>query len=353
MIIDVRKLPKEYKNLFVADGCFGLPKALRSPWHDYEERRRRGNKRDFMSNVWGVCVGSADLVFDQVILEKIKNTTIKEPDYCGEIVFSYENGKVVNPKFRVNTGKQRLSWWGPLYGGRPEQNHNYIIAFDISFGLGSSNSVMEIYDCNTQEQVGEWADANTKENDLADYGVATAKWIGGYDPCFMIWENNGGQGSTFRQRILFQQYYNLYTKKKEEAKRRKSSDTYGWRSNSQTKESLLAELGVALSCGINGVENVSSLIIHSKDLLDELNDYIWYENGDAGTSSKQDLKTGAKKRHGDRVISIGLCVLATRDQQKATGIRPVMPSNSSFIERFQNWLNQEEEKQRDNRVWLF
>lgn len=351
--LDVRTLPKEYQKLFVADGGIGLPKNLRSQWHDYEEKRRRGNKRDFFSNIWGVCSGAADSVFDQIILEKIKNETIKPPDYSGEIIFEYQNDKIVNERFKPYFGKQRLQWWGELIGGRPNQNHNYIIAFDISFGLGSSNSVAEIYDCNTKEQVGEWADPLTRENDLADIGVATARWVGGSDFCFLIWENNGGQGSTFRERILFQEYYNVYFRKKEDAKYRKATDMYGWRNNANSKSSLLAELGVALSCGINNIKNFSSIKIHSKDLLDELYDYIWYENGDAGTSKTKDVKTGAKKRHGDRVIPIGLCILATKDQSEGSGRKISSAPANSFMRRFQDYLDEQSKLEKNGKIWMY
>lgn len=346
------KLPLKYQNLFVWDVA-GLPKPIRSFWLNKEEQRRRGNKRDFFCNCLGVALGAADSVFDHIILNRIKETTIKEPDYNGEVVFNYENDKVIGQRFVPNFGKQRLSWWGELIGGRPNQSHNYILANDISFGLGSSNSIIEIYDCNIKEQVGEWADSLTPQDKFADITVATAKWIGGCNPCFLIWENNGGQGSTFRQRILYQNYHNVYISKKEDAKWRKSSDTYGWRSNTQSKESLLAELGVALSCGINNVKDFSSIIIHSKDLLDELYDYVWYENGDCGTSKTQDMKTGAKKRHGDCVVPAGLCLLATRDQPAGTGISKTFVPENSFMSRFQTYLNQQEEEQKQGKMWLY
>lgn len=352
MLLDYKKLPDQYKQLFV-DNCEGLPKPLRSPWLDHEELRRRGNKRDYFCNIWSVPLGAADSVFDHIILNRIKETTIKQPDYCGEVVFDYENDKAVNQKFVPNFGKQRLSWWGALFGGRPDQSHNYILACDISFGLGSSNSIFIIYDCNTKEQVGEWADSMTPQDKFADVTVAAARWTGGQLPCFLIWENNGGQGSTFRQRVLYQNYHNVYVSKKEDAKYRKSSDTYGWRSNTKSKDMLVSDLGVALSCGINGIDEFCSIKIHSKDLLDEIYDYVWYENQDCGTSKTQDMKTGAKKRHGDRVIPTGLCILATRDQPKGTGQHKICPPANSFVARMQKYLDEQTEKQRYNKVWLY
>jgi len=38
--INYEALPDKLKQLFVADGCKGLPGNVRSPWHDYQELRR-------------------------------------------------------------------------------------------------------------------------------------------------------------------------------------------------------------------------------------------------------------------------------------------------------------------------
>jgi len=346
----IRSLSEKYRKLFRADGCSGLPKPIRSPWHDYEEKRRKGNRRDFLSNVWGVCVGSSDAVFDHIIMEKIKLLHIRPPDYTGEIAFETDNEIITNVVFKPNSGRQNFSWWSPLDNFRPNQLHNYILACDISYGLGSSNSVIEIYDCNTKEQVGELVDPFVPPAKFADIAVATARWLGGQNQAFLLWENNGGQASTFRDRVKFQGYYNVYMKRKEEAKYRKKSDTYGWRSNADAKAILLSNLGTALTCSLTGADGFVSLKIHSKELLEELLDYIWYENGDAGTSKTADLKSGAKKRHGDRVIGMGMCILGTKDQLPATIKQPVVVPANSFMARFNRWIDEEAEKARFERV---
>jgi len=138
--INYTALPDELKKLFVADGCRGLPGKFRSPWHDYQELRRKGNKRDFVSNVWATPMGASDTPFDHTVLEEIKNKDIREPDYKGELYISqYSNGMMNTEDIRYIPGIMgRLQWWGKLPFGRPEQRHNYIIAIDPSYGLGSA-----------------------------------------------------------------------------------------------------------------------------------------------------------------------------------------------------------------------
>ena len=78
--INYNALPNELKKLFIADGCKGLPGPFRSKWHDYQELRRKGNRRDFISNVWATPVGASDSPFDHTILEEIRKRDIHDSD---------------------------------------------------------------------------------------------------------------------------------------------------------------------------------------------------------------------------------------------------------------------------------
>ena len=128
--------PEETKVQFVADGCKKLPKPLRSPWHDYQDKRREGNRRDFISNVWATPMGASDTPFDHDVLERIKKRDIRWPDYVGSLHFGrYSNGLINSEDISLFTDiGGRFKWWGKLPFGRPEQRHNYIIAVDPSYG---------------------------------------------------------------------------------------------------------------------------------------------------------------------------------------------------------------------------
>jgi len=338
--------PNEQRIQIIADGLKGIPSPVRSPWFDYQQYKRRGNKRDFICNVCGSPHGSSDAPFDHEVLEEIRNTTIRPPDYEGEVLFEVlKDGKVDEGSvhFYEGFGSQRLKWWGGLPFGRPYQRHNYIIGIDPSYGLGSANSAACIYDINTKEQVGSWVDANTKPEDFADTVVAIAYWIGGVDYPFLLWESNAGCGQNFGSRIEYQCYSSVYTQRREDSKTRKKVKKWGWASNAKSKEKLLGELGVALSGGLAGEKDYLSIVIHEEELLNELSDYVFREKGQGMVaSSKADLGTGALDRHGDRVIAAGLCVLGTKEQHEGRVENVRKPPFGSF----QYYLKQEEEKQR-------
>lgn len=304
---------------FVADGCEGIPGDVRSPWHDAAEEQRRGNKRDFISNVWMSPLGASDMVFDDVTLNRIKGQCIRRPDYEGEIAFEYDqNGRVIRPIFRVNAGRRRLLWWGTLVNGRPSQTHNYVIGCDPSLGTGNSNSVAAIYDVNGMELVGTWVCPNSPPEVFADTVTALGKWCGGKSgKAFLIWENNGGHGINFGRRILWNDYTFVYTQKTEANRRRRKGPRYGWHSGREQKADILGELGIALAEGMRREKHYRAMLIHDEDLLDELFDYMYLESGEIEASKRADLTSGAREKHGDRVIAAALCVLGSKDQTKA------------------------------------
>lgn len=353
--ISVDNLPIEYKKLFVADGMKDKIVIYRSPWHDFKEKQSKGNKRAFYCDVWATPIGSSDAVFDPTVLHEIKDKYIREPNFEGEVVFEYDIHKHIEeshfiPDFRG----RRLKWWGNLIRGRPDQRHNYVVGCDPSYGLGSSNSVASIYDVNTRELVGEWVCANTKPEDFADQSIAIAKWVGGVDDPLLIWENNGGHGVNFTDRIIWQGYYNCYTQTVEDSKTRKRQKKYGFHSTTDRKAAILGELSIALACGVDGDRNYKSCLIYSKELLDELFDYVFVEGSkEITTSSKADLSSGARERHGDRAIAAALCILGTRDQIEGDVKNIKEPPMNSFEHRFREWKKLQDQQKYSERIYLF
>jgi len=352
MQFKIDNLPKEYQDLFIADGGIKNPNNLRSPWLDAEERKR--SPRDYYCNVWGSPYGSSDSVFDHEILAQVKNL-IREPEYKGTLNFSFEYfGDFQNVFFDPHAGKKNLYWWGPLKEGIPNQQHNYIIACDLSWGKGNSNSVAEIYDVNTAEQVGELADAYLGIEDFADVVVALTEWVGGIEEPFLIWESNGGQGESFRDRVLEHGYSNIYMQTREDSATRRPTDKYGWRSNTNAKEWLLSELNIALGEGLKKEPIYNSCRIYSKQLYQELYDHIFSETGsDIVTSTTMDLSTGARRRHGDRVVAMALCILGCREQGKGEHIRMEKAPYGTFAYEINKLEEQKNKNKRMKKRYLF
>jgi len=336
---------------FIADGCEAIPGDLRSPWHDKQEIRRTA--RDLSQNIWMNPAGASDMYFDAVVNDRIRNKYVQPPAYKGEIKFTLDlEGKVKTVKFKPNFGKNRLSWWGDLQDNRPRQDHNYIIGCDISLGTGTSNSVACIFDVNTSELIGTWVCPDTTPEVFADTVAALAKWVGGTTKPYLIWENNGGHGINFGRRITrFHRPGPVYTHTVEDTKTRTKRNKYGWNSNRERKDDLLASLKMALRESLKNHKEHKFVIVHDEATVDELDDYIFYENGDIGASETADQASGARLRHGDRVIALGLCLLGTKEQRKAMHkeITKILPGSMAWRLRE---ARREQEEENDKSPWL-
>jgi hypothetical protein len=336
---------------FVADKCELLPKGAdcRSPWHDFEVERREGNVRDIASNIWGSPIGAQDSVFNFITLDRIESSSLNTCSFLGDIWFNRaEDGHIVGSKLGLG-GKGRFKWWGVIKDGKPDLTHNYVVGCDPALGTGASNSVAAVLDVHTHEIVGLWADPNTPYELFADTVVALAHCL---NEAFIIFENNGGHGVNFGRRLLKDHYNRIYTQRTEAAKTKKVQNTWGWNSNPNTKADLLGELGIALSEGLKTSPTYISCIIHDKDILDELRGYVFFENGDIGASEEQDLTSGARKRHGDRVIAVGLCVLGSKYQNRQAPVQKIQYADDTFEQRKETIeKSRKVERQCQRRFW--
>ena len=217
--IDVNELPIEYLKLFVADSGEGNFSFPRTPWYDAQEARGR-NRQDLAINILRVPQGSADQFFDEANLRRVENKFCRHPDYTGTLKYEIHKMKPVDIKFKRG-GPKHFKWWGPLPGGRPRQDHNYIVSCDISRGTGASNSVATITDVNNSEVVGMYVNPHIDVTDFAELAVALCMWCGGgTKSAYLIWEANG-PGDTFKNRVRKIGYSFVYYKVNERNKTRK------------------------------------------------------------------------------------------------------------------------------------
>ncbi|KKL26133.1 hypothetical protein LCGC14_2398330, partial [marine sediment metagenome] len=173
-------LGRKLKNIkFIADGGDGNEGGWRSVWYDIEEKKR--TRRGMAQNVDRNPMGAGDMFFAPAVLRRIGLETIQPARYRGEIQFRLTPQPEVRVKSTrfIKGGRGRFRWWGELINGRPDQSHNYMVCCDIARGTGSSNSVAQIIDVNTGEQVGIWVCPNTTPDAFADQAVAICKWCGG------------------------------------------------------------------------------------------------------------------------------------------------------------------------------
>lgn len=332
---------------FIADGA----DKFHSIWYDEQITRR--DPRDIAQNIDMNPIGAGDTFFDPAILERIRQKHIIPPKYQGEIKYKLAQ-QLFSIEFKRSAGKQRFKWWGELFKNRPRQDHNYIVACDISLGVGASNSVAKVYDVNDYELVGIFACPNTPPEEFADQTVAICHWVGGASKRpFLIWEANGPGGS-FGKRIRWHNYNFVYILTDERARTRKRKNRRGWYSGRESKYDLLLELRIAIATGLKDVDQraYKKLIIHDEDTIREYEDYIFYENGEIGLSECVDESTGARSAHGDRVIPDGLFVLALNQQPRAAVVEQAKITEDSLA--YRRWLYKEELKREEGESpWLY
>ena len=334
MTIKVDKLPEKYRSLFVADGGLSNYGHLRSIWFDHEAITRGRSQMDIAQNILRVPQGSADMFFDNAVVERIRTKYCAKPKHIGDIVWQYDReGRVVSERWQEKS-KGRLHWWSELEKGRPHKDHAYIVACDVSFGKGASNSVAAICDVNTCEIVGMLVDPYVSISDFADAAVALAKWA---HNSLLIWEANG-PGNEFDHRTRFQRYPRVYVPKPERQRIRTALNKRGWQSTpgiNGTKLDMLNRLDAALLESLREEHTGTYIILHDEATTRELDDYIFdVHKIDVNPSNSVTDSSGARYAHGDRVIAVGMAVIAMESNPKLKVIQESTPPRESFEYRF-------------------
>lgn len=340
---------------FIADGNdpanqdYFSPTGKRSPWYDFECSRR--SPRDKATNIDMDYVGSGDVVFPPLLLNRMLETYGKPPEVCGEVVYDVSNNTVTGASFRQGYGRQRLKLWCELRGNRPDQTHNYVIGCDVSLGSGNSNSVASIYDCNTNRKIGRWACPNTTPTHFCEMVVALAQWVGGVSETLICWENNG-PGAAFTRRIQELDYPSLYRLKDEKSRRSRFKDAWGWHSSTDAKLNLMMDYSFALSAAFRPEQEEDAFVNPDIESVREAEDYVFYENGSLGPGGLEGAVGGEKIGHGDMVIADALCIRA-REQQPRARLAEVVGDNFNSLAVRRKIANQRQAEAMQNSRYLF
>jgi hypothetical protein len=329
----------------IADGT----EKWRSEWYDKECLRR--DPWDIATNLDMNPMGSTEMVFDPMVLQRIRVEYCRKATVSGEIYYRLANkNKFSNIEFKKDWGSSRLKLWQELKNGRLNQAHNYIVSCDISLGTGASNSVATIVDVNTNEKIGSFVSPDLSPEDFATYVVALCHWIGGASKRpFLTWESNG-VGQTFNKRRRELGYTFVFVDIDERKRSNKRRNIYGWCSGRIPKFDLLMDLRAAITEGVRDNPQYKSLRIYDEESVNEYDDYIFYENRDIGLSLSEDESSGARLAHGDRVIADGMAVKAMTVFHKAAAKEMSKETEGSMAYRRYLYDKEQKEKKR-NEPW--
>ena len=233
-----------------------------------------------------------------------------------------------------------LRVWTNLVLGRPDQSKDYILGIDISKGHGASNSVISIKCKQTGEKIAEWRDANTPPYEFAKISVAVAIWVGGRKKLpFKKWEKNG-PGLDYGKLMVKEWHYPYYYKNIKVGNiRDKKLKTYGWHSSPDAKKELLETYDRLLATG--------GYVNHSIWALDEVNLYVYYDDGGIGPAYLVQETQAAKKTHGDCVIADAL-TLDNKDVPRSVLKDSLVIPERSFGHRLKKF---KDDKKKKKPVW--
>lgn len=330
-------LSEDVKGMFSALRLkgFKLEAGLRSPWLDNE--CGRGYTPQMIAQE--LCMdygGSMSRIFLHDFMEKA-NEGVRPPLIQGNLIYHPET---LEPQFdRGDDGQIKL--WCPLDHHLKPPQRAYVVGSDIGTGLGgafTSNSTIEVIDLVTMEQVLEFASNTIDPKEIGDLMIAVAKW---FHNAYLAWENQGPGKSTTNQ-VLMRRYGNIYHRRQEWQQGQKRTKEVGWITTHDTKESLFGEIRRAVLCG--------ELILHSKELVTEFGQYVRIGGKIEHVLARQtEDDTSMGKAHGDRVIALGVALMAARDRPQVVNPSPDHiigePPPGSMAARKQDWDELQKRKQ--------
>lgn len=311
----LRKLDKgfEYDDSYpyIRDG------KLRSPWYD-GQCSRPGATPASIAQELDLDFGGSTYKFFDVAIEKGRQTC-QSPVVVGEV--DYDDGELVGTFVKQDRG--RLQLWRYLTDEGHFEPGDYVVACDVASGTSGqwvSNSVLQVVDRKTGEQVAEWVSSGTLPHDFAFMSVAICRWIERSPGCsaFLIWDSLGGPGSQYTQAVIEQTTYrNIYfsnPKREMEQVRgkRKPRPGYGGRD----PEKLLGRLRDRIIRGL--------VVVKSEGLVQELSEWEFR----AGKlihvpSATSDDESAKGLAHGDRVMALGIALVGCLDRPLAP--KPTKP----------------------------
>ncbi len=266
--------------------------------------------------------------FDGAVLRMMEKEYARKPRYEGAIAFDWneEKGEVEKPRLDMDRQKADMQVWCELDEKfMPRPDRNYVLGIDVSKGSGASNSVISVLDTTSMEQVAVYASADPMPHDLSKIAAAIGKWFGGQiGHAFIIHERNG-DGMVFGRELVRIKYPFIYKFRDVTKEHPKRQDVIGWHSSRASKAVLLQEYRRALAH--------EKILIRSVDSFKEAHDYVYFDDGSIGPSVHEDITTGAREAHGDRVIADALAFMGLGEQRKAKQPDAPIPESSFAYRR--------------------
>ena len=284
-----------------------LDGKVRSPWYDGECRRPGATPLSIAQELDRDPYGSVSKLFSRESYERQKSS-LKEPVWRGEVDWDRENLELrwhprADGDVRTWISKDDLPNGGP-----------YAIGCDIAAGTGgdfSSNSVIQVIDIPSGEQVLEYACNDIYPNDFAQLALGVCQFLAASrDPyyAYLNWDANGSGGSQFFKEVRRRGWSNLYMHRSHTNRRHERTKKPGY---------WQQDKGAAILMELHNAMLHETLLVRSKIGLEECMQYEYDGNGDIvhrGASVSEDPSVKGKA-HGDRAYALAVALMAAQDRQ--------------------------------------
>lgn len=281
----------------------GLP---RSPWYDAQCDRADATPQSIAQELDLDFGGSMFRVFSADFFDKAKST-LMGPQLVGKLSYHPET---LESDFIEGVNGDFQFWCQLDAAGKPPVR-KYAIGCDIGSGLGgshTSNSVLEVIDKLTMEQVAQFTSNTIEPSEFGELAVVAANL---FHNAYLGWESNFGGG--FTKRVLDLGYGNVYRRTVHWKKGRKKTKEVGWWTDDRSKELMFSDLHRMVKAG--------EFTIRDAELFRELGEYVRtgpqskIEHVLAVSTTDQSSKG---KAHGDRVIATCVALQVAKDRPADT-----------------------------------
>ena len=271
-----------------------------SSWFEGMVKKLKYDKRKVSQELECNFLGSGDNVFDSLLMQKVKENMIKEPQ-----------NKMI--------GNSLWIWKEPVVG------HKYVMGVDVSRGDSEDFSSFQIIDFDTREQVAEYV-GKLPPDTMAEICY---KWGNMYN-CFIVIDITGGMGVSTSRKLQEMGYKNLYIDGVDTANK--------WKYDPKALEKI-----PGINFNNKRVQIIASFEeamrhefkIYSMRLFNEMNTFV-YVNG------RPDHQKG---QHDDLIMSVAMATYVA--ESSFTNLEKVTEHTKAMLESWSVSNNEEATKQID------
>jgi hypothetical protein len=271
-----------------------------SSWFEGMVKKLKYDKRKVSQELECNFLGSGDNVFDSLLMQRVKENMIKEPQ-----------NKMM--------GNSLWIWKEPIMG------HKYVMGVDVSRGDSEDFSSFQIIDFDTREQVAEYV--GKLPPDTMD--EICYKWGNMYN-CFIVIDITGGMGVSTSRKLQELGYKNLYVDGVDLANKwkydPKALDKIPGLNFNNKRVQIIASFEEAMR---------HEFKIHSSRLFDEMNTFV-YVNG------RPDHQKG---QHDDLIMSIAMATYVA--ESSFSSLEKVTEQTKAMLESWAVSNNENMGKQLD------